>query len=167
MEQLYCLLDKAASGKRFSRGDKDMALSLFGEMHALLESRRNPSYFLLASGERAKGATGRIALNAYFLLLGRLALGRNYARTDERMGYWNMYLGFQIMRSNFGGRSEKGLYCCATCTLSVFPLYCTHAFDSFDCDLLKANVLEALSKGTGRFACKYSKKYEQWAIRFA
>lgn len=170
MERMYYLLDKAASAGRFSQDEKNMALALFDDLHAMLvtrrETRRNPPNFLLATGERAKGATGRVALCAYFLLLGRLALGKDYTRQDERMAYWNMYLGFDIMLGNFKHETEKGFYCCSTCTLSVLPLYCTHAFEAFDCNRLKANVLNALSNRQWRFAGSYSKKYEQWALQF-
>lgn len=168
MQELYALLNKAAATRRFSPEDKRTATALFEPMHALLETRRSPPGFRLASGEQARGATGRTALNAYFLLLGRLALGPHYARLDARMGYWSMHLGFHIMRSHFVGRSEKGLYCCATCTLSVLPLYGTHALAAFDCDRLKANVLKAVAQRQDAFACKsYSKAYERWALRFA
>ena len=106
-------------------------------------------------------------MNAYFLLLGRLALGKTYARRDKRMAYWKMYLGFTIMRSNFCGSAEKGIYCCATCTLSMLPLYCVGAFDEFDCDLLKGNVVTALSERRRPFTTSFSGKYADWAMRFA
>jgi len=139
-------------------------------MNAMLEirqkTRQNPPDFRLASRELAKGATGRVALHAYFLLLGRLALGKDYTRLDERMAYWNMTLGYDIMLGHFKNQTEKGLYCCSTCTLSVLPLYCTHAFSAFDCKTLKNNVIDAISNREWRFTGNYSKKYAQWAMQF-
>ena len=123
--------------------------ALLDEMHGLLTSARNPPGFRLATGELAKGATGRSALTAYMLLLGRLAMGARYTRRDPRLSDLNYRLAFNIMHSNFGGWTEKGLYCCATCTLSMLPLYCTHAFEVFDCDLLRDNVVRAV-RGGGR-----------------
>jgi hypothetical protein len=79
-----------------------------------------------------------------------------------------MYLGYNIMRSHFGGWSEKGIYCCATCTLSVLPLYRTGAFEAFDRGLLRQNVLKAMADRTGPFAAKsVSPRYAEWAMRFA
>jgi hypothetical protein len=167
MEELYNLLELAASGNRFTQKDKDLAFPLFDGMYELLESRKNPPGFKLASGEVAKGATGRIALNAYFLLLGRKVLGQRYAKIDKRFAYWNMYLGYHIMRSNFGGWTEKGIYCCSTCTLSVFPLYCIDAFPDLDCQLLKNNVLNYYLNKKGGFKRNNSRKYADWAMRFA
>lgn len=167
MEQLYSLLDSAASKKRLSQAEKETAVACFDELFILLETHRNPPGFRLASGEIAKGATGRTALNAYILLLGRLALGKDYARHDKRFASWNMRLSHGIMRSNFIGRAERGLYCCPTCTLSVFPLYCVRAFDRFDCELLKQNVLEAYAKKAWRFGSNYSKAYADWVMQFA
>ena len=167
MKDLYGLLDLAASGRRFSRSDKDLAIPLFEEMYQLLETGKNPSGFKLASGELAKGATGRIALNAYFLLLGRKVFGVRYTRHDNRFFYWHMFLAYHIMRSNFGGWSEKGIYCCSTCTLSVFPLYCTQAFTDLDCELMKNNVLDHYHNRKGKFQGHFSRKYAEWAMRFA
>jgi hypothetical protein len=167
MERLHELLEAVSTGSRLSRSDKEAVPELLDRMYPLLESGRSPPGFRLASGEVARGATGRIALNAYLLLLARKAFGRDYTRSDRRLHYWNMHLGFHIMRSHFGGWSEKGIYCCATCTLSVFPLYCTRAFGAFDCDLLKQNVLAALTDRTGPFSRKFSPRYAEWAMRFA
>jgi hypothetical protein len=167
MDQIYSLLDIAASKHRFSPAEKEAAAECFEEMYALLETHHNPPGFRLATGEIAKGATGRTALNAYFLLLGRLALGKDYARHDKRFTYWNMRLEYGIMRSNFIGQAERGLYCCPTCTLSVFPLYCISAFDRFDSDLLKQNVVEAYTKKAWRFGSNYSKTYADWVMQFA
>jgi hypothetical protein len=166
MEGLQGLLETAAGRRRFGRGDKELASSLFGEMHSLLESGKNPPGFRLATGELAKGATGRTALKSYFLLLGRLTLGRDYARMDRRMGYWNMNLGFYIMRSSFHAGHVKGFYCCPTCTISVLPLYCLRAFDAFDCDELRDNVVRMMENGEGRFQARYSRRYADWALRF-
>ena len=167
MEQLHGLLNELSKRSRLSRSEKQAVAEWCEEVYPALDSGRNPEGFRLASGELARGATGRIALNAYLLLLARKAFGRDYTKRDRRLAYWNMYLGFHIMRSHFGGWSEKGIYCCATCTLSVLPLYCTHAFGAFDCELLKRNVLKALSERTGPFSHKFSPKYAQWAMSFA
>ena len=167
MDQIYESLEKLASGMRLSSADKAALPRSFERMHELLEARGNPPGFRLASGEVAKGATGRIALNAYLLLLARAAYGRDYGRQDKRLRYWELYLGFHIMRSHFGGWSKvRGIYCCATCTLSVLPLYCRNVFGAFDCAQLKTNVLEALDHGAPPFTTKYSRRYEAWARRF-
>ncbi|MCF7920607.1 MAG: hypothetical protein K9N06_11905 [Candidatus Cloacimonetes bacterium] len=166
MEMMYDLLNKAAAGKRFNRDDKDIALSLFDDMYSILESRRNPPDFKLASGQKATGATGRIALNAYFLLLGRFTYGKKYTRMDSRLKYWNMNLGYRIMRGYFNGWDIKGFYCCTTCTLSMLPLYCTDAFEDFDCQALKQNVLKELDSETGYFSKNYNKKYADWVLQF-
>ncbi len=124
MDEMYRLLDKAASGQRFNTEDKESAIELFDVMRNLLESHQNPKDFKLGSGQIATGATGRIALNAYYQLLGRFTYGKKFTRINKSLAYWNMYLGYNIMRGYFDGRREKGFYCCSTCTLSVFPLYC-------------------------------------------
>jgi hypothetical protein len=167
MDELYGYLNTLAAGKRLSPADKAAVPPLLDAMYALLEARRNPPGFRLASGEVAKGATGRIALNAYFLLLGRAAYGKDYARKDERFQYWQLYLGFYIMHGHFLGKVKtQGLYCCATCTLSMLPLYCMKVFPAFDNDQLKANVLKTLKQGSWPFGTKYSRKYEAWVRQF-
>lgn len=166
MERMYYLLHKAATGKRLNKQDKSDASELFTKMHKILVTRKNPPGFLLASGQKATGATGRIALNAYFLLLGRLALGKQYVKKDKRMRYWNMFLGFHIMRSYFGGWTQKGIYCCSTCTLSVFPLYCTDVFDYFSSEECKNNVVKAYTEKLPPFTGNFKKKYAAWSMRF-
>ncbi len=167
MDDMYRLLDKAARGERFNADDKETAIELFEDMRILLESRQNPPDFKLASGQIAKGATGRIALNAYYLLLGRFTYGKKYTRLDADMAYWNRYLGYGIMRGYFNGNQIKGFYCCSTCTLSVFPLYCTDALPDFDCALLKRNILEGLKDETGTFGRNHNRKYAEWVLHFA
>lgn len=167
MEEMYRLLDKAARRQRFNAEDKEIALELFEMIVPLLESRRNPEDFKLGSGQIATGATGRIALNAYYQLLGRFTYGKKFTRIDENLAYWNMYLGYNIMRGYFDGRREKGFYCCSTCTLSVFPLYCTDALPDFDCALLKQNILEGIINRTGTFSRNFNQKYADWVMQFA
>jgi hypothetical protein len=166
MEQLYPLLQSAASKHRLSRTEKETALSLFDEMQTLMETSKNPPGFRLASGEIAKGATGRIALNAYFQLLGRMTLGPDYAWQDKRFTLSHFNLGFAIMNGYFNNGGIKGLYCCPTCTLSVLPLYCMKAYKSFDNDLLIRNVVETVRNRSSRFGGKFSQKYAAWAMSF-
>lgn len=166
MDQLYNLLEVAASRHQFSRTEKQTASSLFDEILTMLEIYRNPPGFRLASGELAKGATGRIALNAYFQLLGRLTLGPDYAWQDKRFTLRHLELQCAIMNSHFTHGEEKGFYCCPTCTLSVLPLYGVRAFRSLNCDELEQNVVSAVLERKGRFAANFSQKYAQWAFRF-
>ena len=166
MEKLHELLDVAASRSRFTADEKTAAISLLDDMYRMLETYKNPPGFKLASGDLATGATGRVALNSYFLLLGRLALGRDYSHHDDRFLYWKMRLGYAIMRGHFTGRAEKGIYCCPTCTLSVFPLYCLDAFDDLDCKLLKDNVFAAYTSKVHPFNSQFKQKYADWALSF-
>ncbi len=166
MDLLYELLAKASDGRSFSPSDKQATAATLDRMYPLLEARRNPPGFRLATGSLATGATGRVALNAYFLLLGRKALGVDYTKRDPRMAYWSTQLAFHIVLGNFNGRFEKGLYCCSTCTLSVLPLYCVGAFDMFDCGALKENVVDALAHGRPPFARPYNRRYADWALKF-
>jgi hypothetical protein len=166
MDQLYALLEVAASRHPFSRTEKQTAGILFDEMVAVLEAYKNPPGFRLASGELARGATGRIALNAYFQLLGRLSLGPDYAWQDRRFTLRHLELQCAIMNSHFTHGAEKGFYCCPTCTLSVLPLYCVGAFRGLDCDELKNNVVSAVRERKGRMAANFSQKYARWAFRF-
>jgi hypothetical protein len=166
MDQLYDLLDAAAEKRRFSRDQKAAAVALFDPICDILDTRQSPPGFLLASRERARGATGRIALNAYLLVLGRLARGKDYDRDDQRMEYWKTHLGYSIVQSNFLGYSEKGEYCCATCTLSMLPLYCVGAFERWDNALLKHNVVSALNEGRKPFNVTYSRRYADWVMKF-
>lgn len=167
MNQLYRYLDQVSLGIRLTKQDKQRLLVLFEKMYSLLDSESFPQDFKLATGIKARGATGRIALNAYLLLLARKAFGKNYTNRDDRLFYWAMYLGYHIMRSNFQGWHEKGIYCCPTCTLSVFPLYCVDAFRGFDSELLKKNVIKAYKKNKSVFSRRYNKGYAEWAMRFA
>jgi hypothetical protein len=169
MKELYQYLDRVSRGDRLSQEGKRRLPDLFEQIYSLLDSRSFPKDFRLASGAIARGATGRIALNAYLLLLARKAFGKDYVYTqrDKRLNYWALYLEFHIMRNHFGGWGEKGIYCCPTCTLSVFPLYCVDAFRWFDCDLLKQNVLKSYRSRSSVFARQFSQSYADWAMRFA
>jgi len=167
MDELYRYLDRLSQGRRLSLEDRRALPDLFDRGFTLLESSSFPKNFKLASGIIARGATGKTALNAYLLLLARKAYGTDYMKQDTRMHNHAQYLALHIMRANFTHGTPKGIYCCPTCTLSVFPLYCIHAFKWFDCDLLKKNVLEAYENHTSVFSRKFNEGYGDWAMRFA
>ncbi len=166
MDQLYEYLNRFSQGGRLPREDKRQLPKLFDQGFALLDSPSFPKDFKLASGIIARGATGSIALNAYLLLLARKAYGKDYMKQDSRLGHWAQYLALHIMRANFTHGAMKGIYCCPTCTLSVFPLYCTHAFKWFDCELLKKNTLIAYENHTSVFSRQFNQGYADWAMRF-
>lgn len=166
MDKLYNYLERVSLGRRLSRDDKAELQTLFEDIYPTLESHKTPDRFRLASGEIAKGATGRTALNAYLLLLARKSLGKDYIRTDPRLDRWAHHLAFGIMRSNFIHDHPRGVYCCGTCTLSVLPLYLTNAFHWFDCGELADNVLTAFDRSQSVFSRKPSPNYADWAMRF-
>jgi hypothetical protein len=166
MDELYQYLHTFSQGCRLSQQDKQHLPGLFEQIYSVLDTRPFPDKVKLATGITAKGATGRIALNAYLLLLARKAYGLEFMKQDKRLEARSQQLAFNIMRSNFTHGDPKGIYCCPTCTLSVFPLYCTHAFPWFDCDLCKHNVLGAYENRTSVFTRTFNQGYADWAMSF-
>ncbi len=152
MELMYHLLKRA--NRPLSKEDKQIAKTILDEIDPILGT--TPGDFRLVTGQKATGATGRIALNAYFLLLGRKIYGQRYERMDKRLAYWKMHLGYWIMNGYFTGRTNKGIYCCSTCTLSVLPLYGVNVFHEWDCKELADNVISAIEEGQRPFDINYN-----------
>lgn len=166
MDDIYPMLNKIRAGGRLSTEDRQILPGFLDEMHIPLELGAAPEGFRLATGKQARGATGRVALQCYFLLLGRKFMGANFTQNDKRMEFFNLHLGFHIMRGHFMGKYAPGMYCCATCTLSVFPLYCNRALFGFDNKRMEQNVIDAIETGKPPFTTKYDQKYAQWALGF-
>jgi hypothetical protein len=166
LERIPNYLDTVAKGKNFSAADKVDLEAIFLEIYGILEEGKIPTGFRLATGEVAKGATGRTALKAYLLLLARKVYGSDYFRHDQEINKWSMDLAFWIMRSNFTQNQPKGVFCCWTCTLSVLPLYAHKVFPWIPCDELQKNVISLISSRESVFKRKISDRYVAWSLQF-
>lgn len=166
MSNLSSFLQELPSRRSLTTTQRSEAESLLQSLLPLALAPKNPPGFRLATGELASGATGRVAARAYTILIGRKLYGTGYWRQHEPLHRVAQDLALSIAVGSFTHENPKGLYCCSTCTLSVFPLYCTNAFAWFDCKQLKSNVLDHLVARTHYFSGQYKQRYANWATSF-
>jgi hypothetical protein len=162
-EQLDECMKLIGSGNRLPAQLKKRIEAELPSFIVKLKSESTPKRIKLPTGETLVNASRMTALKCHCLLLARTAFGVHYLKTDPSYEVLAKDLLFWVMRHHFNTGDPKGVFCCAPCTLSFLPLYALSSFKWVDCEELKRNVLDELTKRSSVFKSSYPEAYSQWA----
>ena len=128
-----------------------------------MAAAKPPKKITHPAGFSVSGAPARTFTRSALLLAGKKALGNRYGGSPfyEEV---ERDVSFGIMRSHFHGGHPKGAFCCAQCTLAVYPLLESGALRYFDCKPLAKNVRRLIDEGGWRFASPPNAKMLAWAL---
>lgn len=119
---------------------------------------RHPAGFSLS------GAPVRTLTRSVLLLSARRVLGPRYEARSEFYRRVAADLAFGIMRSHFHHGHPKGAYCCAQCTLAVYPLLRARALHALDCGSLAKDVRRLIERREWRFQGSINAGMLAWAL---
>jgi len=163
LDQLWQLADRARAGGRFSPVDTEFVRStLPGELRDF-SNLDLPKRIRHPAGFSVSGASVGTFLRSAILLAGQRGLGKRYDGMEfyERV---ERDVAFRIMRSHFHNGYPKGTYCCAQCTLALFPLLESGAIRYFNCRELSQSVRALIEEKRWRFAGSVNPKMIRWSL---
>lgn len=129
-----------------------------------IDAKTVPEAFELPTGEKITSGTRMTAVRCHCLLLARLAFGLSFHKASAVYEELSKDILFGVMREHFNKGELKGLFCCATCCLSLLPLYAHDAFRFTDCTVLYDNVIAAYERKALHFRSSYPPRYAEWAL---
>lgn len=163
LDRLFELADRSRVGKRFT--DADIAFVSEAIPAALRDFPNHdvPAKIGHPAGFATAGAPVGTFLNAAALLCGQKVFGKRYTGSDffQRV---EKNMAFGVMRSHFHHGYPKGTYCCAQCTLAVYPVLASGGIKYFDAKALAGDVRRLIETGGWRFARLPSAAMVRWAL---
>ncbi len=162
-DRLWAVSDRARRGPRlapddvrFIRDEAPLALAEFPRIKTPAKAK-HPGGFSIA------GAPVGTFMKSALLLAGQKALGRRcggspFYETVERD------LALNIMRSNFTHDAPKGTFCCAQCSLAVYPVLEAGAIRYFDCTALARNLERVIRGRQWRFKSPPNAAMLRWSL---
>ena len=162
-DRLWSIAEQARGRQRLTDEDavfvhETLPQELAGYPHLDLPQRvRHPAGFSIA------GAPVGTFLKSALLLSGQRVLGRRfgghpfYVRVEKD-------LAFSIMRANFHHGYPKGTFCCAQCTLAVYPVLEAHAIRYFDSRELAMSVRQLIETRQWRFENFSNTRMIHWSL---
>lgn len=164
-ERILQVGDLARSGVRlnpadwaFVRDEVPEALAAFPRIE-YPERIRHPAGFLLS------GAVVRTHLKAAMVLGARRALGVRYDARSEFYDRVMRDLTLWLALSHFRHGDPRGAYCCAQCTLAIYPVLRAGALRLVDCKQLHAEVRALIVERRWRFSTATQPKMIAWALQ--
>lgn len=162
-ERLLAVADAARTPKRLSTSDAAFVRTRIPKDMAAYPKWERPKKIEHPAGFSVSGAPVGTFLRSALLLAGRKALGNRY---DGSPFYEQVErdVSFGIMRSHFHSGYPKGAFCCAQCTLAIYPLLEAGALRYFDNKALARNVRRLIDEGGWRFARAPNEKMLHWSL---
>jgi hypothetical protein len=162
-DRLFAIADAARTNRELSAGDGTFVKTKVPKDLADYPRWRRPARIAHPAGFSVSGAPVGTFIRSALLLAGRKALGNRYAGAPfyEQV---EKDVSFGIMRSYFHSGYPKGAFCCAQCTLAVYPLLETGALRYFDTKALAKNVRRMIDDRSWRFAGAPNAKMLDWAL---
>jgi hypothetical protein len=163
LDELWNVADEAR-GRRKLSGDASVFVTKtlpakFGAFPDidLPKNVRHPAGFTIT------GAPVGTFFRSSLLLAGQNVLGKRY---DGSPFYEAVErdVAFGIMRSHFHHGYPKGTFCCAQCSLAVYPLLEAGAIRYFECRELASSLKRIIEKGEWRFARPPNAKMLAWSL---
>ena len=166
LEELSEWMTRLGAGEKLSPQVKQQVVRQLPTFISDIDPSRIPKRLKLPTGESLGDATRMTALKCHCLLLARKVHGSGFVKVASEYEGLAKDLLFWVMRHHFNTADPKGVFCCATCTLSLLPLYALGCFRWVDCNELKIAVLDAMTHRQSVFSRSYPKPYAQWATAF-
>ena len=163
LDQLWEVANRARNSTKVSQEDsvfvrKRLPVLLAGFPHLNLPKRINhPAGFTIT------GASVGTFLRCASLIAGKRVLGRRY-KGSEFYEPIERDLAFGVMRSHFHLGYPKGVHCCVSCTLAVYPVLALNAVRYFKVPELARDVREIIAKKAWRFSKPASAKLPSWSL---
>lgn len=120
---------------------------------------RHPGGFTIS------GAVVRTFVKAALVLGARRAFGRRFDAEVEFYDRVARDLTLGMALSHFRHGDPKGAYCCAHCTLAIYPVLQARALRLVDCGQLSEAVRGLIESRGWRFSRATSPKVIQWSLR--
>lgn len=162
-EGVFDAAERARTRAPLSRADaefvRDTVPAALGSIHRV----RVPKSIRHPAGFTVTGAPVGTFLKSALLIAGQRALGRRFA-AHPFFEEVERDLAFGVMRSHFHLGYPKGTYCCAQCTLAVYPVIQAGAIRYFACGPLARQVEELIRKRRWRFAGSINPAMLRWAF---
>ena len=161
--RLFTVADAARKPKKLSTDDVSFVKTTVPKDMAAYPKWKGPSKVAHPAGFSISGAPVGTFVRSALLMAGRKALGNRYGGSPfyEQV---EKDVSFGIMRSHFHNGYPKGAFCCAQCTLAVYPLLETGALRYFDNKALAKNVRRMIDEGGWRFASPPNAKMLDWSL---
>jgi hypothetical protein len=161
-DQLWSVADRARTERRLSSEEIGFVRDVVPEELRTFPRVKLPKSFRHPAGFSVSGAPVGTFLRSALLIAGQKALGRRFAGSPfyEQV---ESDLALAIMRSHFHNGYPKGTFCCAQCTLAVYPALEAGAIRYFDCTGLAKEVRRLVREREWRFAKPVNPKLAGWA----
>jgi hypothetical protein len=161
--RLFTVADAARASRRLSADDTAFVTTNIPKDLAAYPKWKRPTKVSHPAGFSVSGAPVGTFTRSALLLAGRKALGSRYGGSPfyEQV---EKDVSFGIMRSHFHNDYPKGAFCCAQCTLAIYPLLEAGALHYFDNKALARNVRRLIDEGSWRFARAPNARMLQWAL---
>jgi len=106
----------------------------------------------------------RTFVRCALLLSAQRVFGRSYHRESDFYDRVERDLALGVMRSHFHLGYPKGAFCCAPCSLALYPVLEAGAIRWFDCKPLAATVRGLVEARTWRFTKATSPRMVAWSL---
>lgn len=163
-ELLWNVSDRARRGERLAIADVKFIRDEVPRDLSAFPRLTPPKKFKHPAGFSLSGAPVHSFLRCALVLGARRALGPKYARISEFYERVETDLAMRIMRSNFHAGDPKGTYCCAQCTLAVYPVLQAGAIRWFDGPSLARAVRRLIEAEQWAFRSSKNGRMLAWAL---
>ena len=163
LDRLWTVAERARALGKLPREDVAFVRDTVPSALAEFPKLKLPKTIRHPGGFSVSGAPVGTFLRSALLIAGQKALGYRFAgsafyETVERD------LALSIMRSHFHHGYPKGTFCCAQCTLAVYPALELRTIRWFDCADLSKRVERLVRDGEWRFARPANAAMVRWSL---
>jgi hypothetical protein len=163
-DQLWMAGEKARRRDRFMPNERHFIVEIVPRDLSEFPKITIPTRATHPAGFSLSGAPVRTFLKSVLVLSAHRALGPRFDRRSEFYNRVAADLAFGIMRSHFHHGHPKGTYCCAQCTLAVYPVLRAGALPWFDCQTLANTVRGLIERKRWRFSNSTNPRMVAWAL---
>jgi hypothetical protein len=163
-DQLWMIGEKARRRDRLVPAERHFIVETVPRELSEFPRITTPTRATHPAGFSLSGAPVRTFLRSALVLSAHRVLGPRFERRSEFYHRVAADLAFGIMRSHFHHGHPKGTYCCAQCTLAVYPVLRAGALPWFDCQTLAKAVRQLIEGKRWRFSNSTNPRMVAWAL---
>ena len=163
-ERLLKIGDQCRFPIRLSSQDKVFICETVPEELHTFPNFKYPSHLKHPGGFTISGAVVRSFIKCALVLAGRRALGVQYYRQSEFYDHVARELTLGMTLSHFHHSDPKGAYCCAQCTLALYPVLKAGALRWVNCIQLASAVRSLIEDRKWRFTTSTNPRMITWSL---